>query len=147
MIKYLFSKTWVLYFTGALVEPAGLCFGFFIALLMGMELSAAKTISLETGIQNVGLAVAMIELNFDGDQKTQVLEYPLICALWYLFWSVFATGIYRWVLIDDEEEERLKQIISDDLEDGKITKPRIKRTPMWRLNMKSMRKLIVTAIT
>ena len=55
--------------------------------------SNARTIALETGIQNGPLAIAIVALTFSGTQQQQIMAVP---ALYSLFIVLTSTSITLW---------------------------------------------------
>jgi BASS family bile acid:Na+ symporter len=78
-----------------MLSVAGFGLGFALARRLGLDLTAAKTVSLETGIQNAPLTITVIGLSFaPGVVQDQML---LACALYAIFVVVTAT-VTSWYL-------------------------------------------------
>jgi BASS family bile acid:Na+ symporter len=68
----------------------GFALGLWLSRALGLDLTAAKTVSLETGIQNAPLTITVIGLSFAaGEVQDQML---LTCALYAIFVVVTATA-------------------------------------------------------
>jgi bile acid transporter len=74
---------------------AGMLFGYWVARALGQDTNRARTISLETGIQNGPLAVLVITLTFTGAMQQDVLLIPVLYALFIVLSSTAVTMYYR----------------------------------------------------
>ncbi len=74
---------------------AGMLFGYWVARGLGQDRNRARTISLETGIQNGPLAVLVITLSFTPAQQQEVLIIPILYALFIVLTSTAVTLWYR----------------------------------------------------
>lgn len=72
-----------------LLSVAGFAFGFALSRALGLDLAAAKTVSLETGIQNAPLTITVIGLSFAAGEAQD--EMLLACALYAIFVVITAT--------------------------------------------------------
>jgi BASS family bile acid:Na+ symporter len=88
--------------TGATVYVAvigiglsGMLLGYWLARALRQDTNRARTISLETGIQNGPLAVLVITLTFTGVQQQEVLFIPVLYSLFIVITSSFVTIWYR----------------------------------------------------
>ncbi len=73
----------------------GMLFGYWVARGLGQDTNRARTISLETGIQNGPLAVLVITLSFTGEQQQAVLIIPILYSLFIVLTSTAVTMWYR----------------------------------------------------
>ncbi|MCC5959143.1 MAG: bile acid:sodium symporter [Rhodobacteraceae bacterium] len=71
----------------------GMLFGYWVARGLGQDTNRARTISLETGIQNGPLAVLVITLSFTAAQQQAVLLIPV---LYSLFIVLSSTAVMLW---------------------------------------------------
>lgn len=71
----------------------GMLFGYWVARGLGQDTNRARTISLETGIQNGPLAVLVITLSFAAAQQQAVLLIPV---LYSLFIVLSSTAVMLW---------------------------------------------------
>ena len=62
---------------------------------LAQDTNRARTISLETGIQNGPLAVLVITLSFVGEMQQEVLLIPVLYSLFIVITSTFITLWYR----------------------------------------------------
>ena len=74
---------------------AGMLFGYWFARALRQDSNRARTISLETGIQNGPLAVLVITLSFTGDMQQDVLFIPVLYSLFIVLSSTLVTIWYR----------------------------------------------------
>jgi predicted Na+-dependent transporter len=51
----------------ALMQPIGCAFGYFVAKLLKLEPKQRRTISLETGVQNSSLIIAVVAISWEDD--------------------------------------------------------------------------------
>jgi bile acid transporter len=89
-----------------ILQPLGCAFGYFISKMCGMSSTHMRTISLETGVQNFSLAVAVIQLSFKSDADTleYALMFPVCYGLLYLFWSPIIVLLFRYCCSLSKEE-------------------------------------------
>ena len=73
----------------------GMLLGYWLARALNQDTNRARTISLETGIQNGPLAVLVITLSFTGVQQQEVLFIPILYSLFIVITSSFITMWYR----------------------------------------------------
>jgi len=125
---------WSLWVLSVIVLPLGCIFGYFMSRFLGMSSKDQRTISLETGIQNFALTVAIVQLSFTDDETTlkYAIMFPIIYGFTYLFWAPVFTVIFRFYLapkdgeIIEEEKPMNNQtdtnIPGDFTEDKKVEK-------------------------
>jgi bile acid transporter len=73
----------------------GMLFGYWLARGMGQDKRRARTISLETGIQNAPLAVLVVTLSYSGALQQDVLLIPILYALFIVLSATVVTLWYR----------------------------------------------------
>jgi bile acid transporter len=73
----------------------GMLFGYWLARGMGQDKRRARTISLETGIQNAPLAVLVVTLSYSGALQQDVLLIPILYALFIVLNATVVTLWYR----------------------------------------------------
>jgi BASS family bile acid:Na+ symporter len=73
----------------------GMLLGYWLARALKQDSNRARTISLETGIQNGPLAVLIITLSFTGVQQQEVLFIPILYSLFIVITSSIITLWYR----------------------------------------------------
>ena len=99
-----------LWISAIIMEPVGGLFGYGMGRLAKLSSKDCRTILLETGIQNFSLTIAMITLSFDGDERRQVLLFPLLYGIMYIINGVWIVLVLRYKLapldeVDIPEEE------------------------------------------
>ncbi len=81
-------------FLGAiLLGVIGFACGYGLSKLLRLHPRNARTIALETGIQNGPLAIAIVALTFSGPQQQQIMAVP---ALYALFIVISSTAMTLW---------------------------------------------------
>jgi BASS family bile acid:Na+ symporter len=71
----------------------GFIFGYVLSMLLKLHPRNARTIALETGIQNGPLAIAIVALTFRGVEQQAIMAIP---ALYSLFIVITATSLTLW---------------------------------------------------
>lgn len=81
-------------FSAVLLLPVGgFAAGYWLARVLGLDLTAAKTVSLETGIQNAALAITVIGLSFDpGPEQDQMI----LTATLYAIFGIVTAAVTTW---------------------------------------------------
>ena len=67
-------------FSHTVTFTPGMAMGFLIAWAFQRPLRQRRTIGFETGMQNVGLALALIALSYDGPDASILSQYPILYA-------------------------------------------------------------------
>lgn len=83
------------YFVTIGIGLIGMLFGYWVARGLAQDTNRARTISLETGIQNGPLAVLVITVSFAGEMQQEVLLIPVLYSLFIVITSTFITLWYR----------------------------------------------------
>jgi bile acid transporter len=83
------------YFATIGIGLFGMVFGYWVARGLGQDRNRARTISLETGIQNGPLAVLVITLSFSAQMQQDVLLIPILYSLFILLTSTLIMLGYR----------------------------------------------------
>jgi len=73
----------------------GLILGFAMSKVLGMDSQRARTVSLETGLQNSSLTWTIILLTFPKEQVRDIIHLPLIYGVAILFIAAAATILFR----------------------------------------------------
>jgi len=87
----------------------GFLFGYGLSRLLRLHPRNARTIALETGIQNGPLAVALVVLTFAGQQQQEVLAIPVLYSLFIVITSSILTIWFRRI------DARSQQSLPDSL--------------------------------
>lgn len=93
--QLLLSTPWYVFFASVGLGLFGMLAGYWLARLLRQDTNRARTISLETGIQNGPLAILIVTLSFQGDLQQQVLLIPVLYALFIVLTSSAITIWYR----------------------------------------------------
>ncbi|MCC5860012.1 MAG: bile acid:sodium symporter [Ectothiorhodospiraceae bacterium] len=84
--------------TYAAVIGLGLCgfvIGYWFARATGLNRVKARTVSLETGIQNGPLAVLIVVITFSGQLQVEMMAIPVLYSVFIVITSSFVTLYYR----------------------------------------------------
>ena len=81
------------YFAAILQASMGFVLGFAFSKSMGLGRKAARTVSLETGVQNTTLTLSVLMLSFPGQRE--VLLIPMLFAFLVVFAALLATAMFR----------------------------------------------------
>ena len=98
------ASLWV---SAIIMEPCGAFFGYGAAYLTGINRKDCRTIALETGVQSFTLTMAIITLSFEGEERDDVLLFPLLYGVMYIVNSVWIVSLLRYVVapMDDDKED------------------------------------------
>lgn len=86
-----------------LLGPCGFIIGYWFARATGLNRVRARTVSLETGIQNGPLAFLLVLLTFDGEMQQRMLVIPLLYSLFIVMTSTVVMLWYRRGNLADEQ--------------------------------------------
>lgn len=81
---------------------AGFLLGYGLSRTLRQDTRRARTIALETGIQNGPLAVLIVLLTFSGEQQQQVLLIPVLYSLFIVLSSAAVTVWFRRITTREE---------------------------------------------
>jgi BASS family bile acid:Na+ symporter len=96
------TTPWSVYFAAIGLGLIGMALGFFLSRAMRQDPRRARTISLETGIQNGPLAVLIVLLTFQGEMQQQVLLIPVLYSLFIVLTSSAVTVWFRRITTREE---------------------------------------------
>ena len=82
-----------IYLAGLLLAPTGFVLGYFSALATGLVRAQRRAVSLETGSQNVPLALAIILLSFPAEMQPEIITVPIL----YGVTIAPFTGLIAWL--------------------------------------------------
>ncbi|XP_074084209.1 sodium-dependent organic anion transporter [Macrotis lagotis] len=106
----------------------GHIFGFLLALLTLQPWERCRTISMETGAQNVQLCSTMLQLSFSSEQVAQVFTFPLNYGFFQMlngFFIILVYQIYKKLCKKKHEE---KDVDSNEVSESKETAARSEAT-------------------
>lgn len=98
--------------SSVLLLTGGAVLGFVLARLSGLRRYQARTVALETGIQNSTLTIAILTFSFSSDDAvlTRVLRFPLLYSFVLVLSAIAMTGLFYWHAMHDPEEEREERL-------------------------------------
>jgi BASS family bile acid:Na+ symporter len=102
---FLMNTGWGTYFAAIGLGLFGFLFGYGLSVLLKLHPRNARTIALETGIQNGPLAIAIIAFTFSGDQAQAYMAVPALYSLFIVISSTLLTLWFR--RINDAAEQKM----------------------------------------
>eukprot|EP00949_MAST-11_sp_MAST-11-sp1_P002620 g2620.t1 len=105
----------------AIFQPVGCIVGFTMARLGKLSLAESKAVSLEVGVQNYALVLAVCATSFRGCQQVQILTFPLLASLWYVISSALITifmRVYCWERIEPADVMKAYDVEFSNNKDG-----------------------------
>ncbi|MEX0732699.1 MAG: bile acid:sodium symporter [Aquisalimonadaceae bacterium] len=97
------------YAAAILLGLCGFLIGYFFSRGLRLDPRKARTVSLETGIQNGPLAILIIVLSFDGEVQQQMLLIPVMYSLFIVINSTIVTVFYRrWTTREELARDQAK---------------------------------------
>ncbi|EKF60207.1 bile acid:sodium symporter [Agrobacterium albertimagni AOL15] len=93
--QMLLDTPFPVYIAAVGIGLTGMLLGYWLARALRQDSNRARTISLETGIQNGPLAALIVTLSFTGIQQQEVLFIPILYSLFIVITSSFITMWYR----------------------------------------------------
>jgi BASS family bile acid:Na+ symporter len=102
------SASWTAWVVAVLLQPLGYACGLGIAYLFHAGWKDMKTISIETGIQNFGLAFIIISLSIDRDppEYYDCVLVVALCNLLYVPHSLWIVLLMRYAFPPDAQKEQ-----------------------------------------
>jgi BASS family bile acid:Na+ symporter len=83
------------YLAGLLLAPTGFVLGYLSALAMGLAKAQRRAVSLETGSQNVPLALAIILLSFPAQVQPEIMTVPILYGVTVAPFTGFMAWLFR----------------------------------------------------
>ena len=93
--ELLLNTRWQVFAAVILIGLIGFGFGYVFSRVLRLNPQKARTVSLETGIQNGPLAALIVTLAFAGELQQQVLLMPVLYSLFIVLNSSWVTVLYR----------------------------------------------------
>lgn len=93
--RMLLDTPFPVYMAAIGIGLTGMLLGYWLARALRQDRNRARTISLETGIQNGPLAALVVTLSFTGTQQQEVLFIPVLYSLFIVITSSLITIWYR----------------------------------------------------
>ena len=85
LYPFMYKASWKIYIGAFFLPFVGFVFGYVVAILFRMDNTWARTVALETGIQNFPLCMTLVSLSFPKELIPQLALFPL---LYGVIWSV-----------------------------------------------------------
>jgi BASS family bile acid:Na+ symporter len=92
---FLLSTGWATYAASVALGLVGIAAGYAFARALRLHPRNARTVALETGIQNGPLAIAIIAFTFRGAEAQAIMAVPALYALFIVIVSTLVTLLFR----------------------------------------------------
>ncbi len=92
---FLMETTWGTYFASIALGIVGITIGYLFARALRLHPRNARTVGLETGIQNGPLAIAIIAFTFAGTEAQSIMAVPVLYSLFIVIISTLVTLYFR----------------------------------------------------
>ncbi|MEP4546221.1 MAG: bile acid:sodium symporter [Saccharospirillum sp.] len=93
--RLLVETSWEVYAAVILIGLIGFTFGYIFSRVLRLNPQKARTVSLETGIQNGPLAALIVIMTFADETQQLILLIPVMYSLFIVINSTIATVFYR----------------------------------------------------
>jgi BASS family bile acid:Na+ symporter len=101
--QLLVETGWQVYAAVILIGLGGFTFGYFFSRTLRLDPQKARTVSLETGIQNGPLAALIVIMTFADETQQLILLIPVMYSLFIVINSTIATFFYRKMTLREEQ--------------------------------------------
>ena len=101
--EFLLTTTWATYFGSIVLGLFGFALGYGFSILLRLHPRNARTVALETGIQNGPLAIAIIAFTFAGTEAQSIMAVPVLYSLFIVITSTLVTFWFRRVNTANEQ--------------------------------------------
>ena len=101
--EFLLTTTWATYFGSIVLGLFGFALGYGFSILLKLHPRNARTVALETGIQNGPLAIAIIAFTFTGTEAQSIMAVPVLYSLFIVITSTIVTLWFRRVNTANEQ--------------------------------------------
>jgi BASS family bile acid:Na+ symporter len=101
--EFLLATSWGTYFASITLGLFGFAIGYGFAKLLRIHPRNARTVALETGIQNGPLAIAIIAFTFSGTEAQGIMAVPALYSLFIVLTSAALTLWFRRVNTANEQ--------------------------------------------
>jgi bile acid transporter len=102
--QLLLTTPWQVYAVAIFLGLVGISVAYLAAKTIKLHPMNARTIGLETGIQNGPLAIAIVVLSFDGAARDQVIIVPALYSLFIVIVATFVTFYFRRANLAEEQK-------------------------------------------
>lgn len=103
---YIYRATWKSYVGGFSLPSVGITVGFVVPKLLRMDYSYARTVAIETALQNFPLCMGAITLSFSRQHTFKLLLVPLVTGLAIMVNCLTLVIVYRLMKIIKTRRER-----------------------------------------
>jgi bile acid:Na+ symporter, BASS family len=103
------TTPWEVYFVSIALGVIGVGIGYLFAKSLKIHPRSARTIALETGIQNGPLAITIVLLSISGDDGQKVVLIPVLYSLFIVISSSFITMYFR--KANTSEEQKIPDLL------------------------------------
>jgi bile acid transporter len=93
--QLLMGTPWQVYATAIGLGLVGISVGYGFAKGIRLHPRSARTVALETGIQNGPLAIGIVLLTFTGERANEILLIPVLYSLFIIFVASIVTTFFR----------------------------------------------------
>ena len=93
--QLLLTTPWQVYFISIFLGAMGIAAGYGLAKAFKLHPMNARTVGLETGIQNGPLAIGIVILSFTGEAQAKILVIPVLYSLFIVIVASFVTFYFR----------------------------------------------------
>jgi predicted Na+-dependent transporter len=92
---------------GVMCQPVGAMLGVLLSKICGQPMTIARTIAFETGVQNFGLPITVIQLSFHPEAPFigEMISAPLMACCAYPLWSILMVIIFRIFSLKEADKE------------------------------------------
>ncbi len=101
--EFLLGTTWGTYFGAITLGLFGFALGYGFSALLRLHPRNARTVALETGIQNGPLAIAIIAFTWSGAEAQPVMAVPVLYSLFIVITSTMITMWFRRINTANEQ--------------------------------------------
>ncbi|WP_375256168.1 bile acid:sodium symporter family protein [Yoonia sp.] len=101
--EFLLTTTWATYFGSVMLGLFGFGLGYGFSVLLKLHPRNARTVALETGIQNGPLAIAIIAFTFAGTEAQAIMAVPVLYSLFIVITSTIVTLWFRRINTANEQ--------------------------------------------
>ncbi|SFS19919.1 bile acid:sodium symporter family protein [Yoonia litorea] len=101
--EFLLGTTWGTYFGAITLGLFGFLLGYGFSALLRLHPRNARTVALETGIQNGPLAIAIIAFTWSGAEAQSVMAVPVLYSLFIVITSTMVTMWFRRINTANEQ--------------------------------------------
>jgi bile acid transporter len=103
--ELLVTTPWNVYFVAVMLGPIGISVAYSIARMIRLHPANARTVGLETGIQNGPLAIGIVILSFrDVEVMNQAVLIPVLYSLFIVVLASFITMYFRRANLAEEQK-------------------------------------------